>query len=94
MATDVQMTAAIIDGGTYETVHYPDDELLLRVTEGAMYKLSNTSPQTARGHRHILMRGMNWNMSSKEMWSSICMVSGCKPGRVAFRCYRLVLPIP
>jgi quercetin dioxygenase-like cupin family protein len=33
MAT-VQMTAGIIDGGNFETVHYPGDEILLRVTEG------------------------------------------------------------
>lgn len=32
--TTVQMTAGIIDGGNFETVHYPGDEILLRVTEG------------------------------------------------------------
>ena len=33
MATEVHMTAGIIDGKTFETVHYPDDEVFLRVTE-------------------------------------------------------------
>lgn len=32
--TTVQMTAGIIDGSRYETVRYPGDEILLRVTEG------------------------------------------------------------
>jgi quercetin dioxygenase-like cupin family protein len=30
--TTVQMTAGIFDGSQYETVRYPDDEILLRVT--------------------------------------------------------------
>lgn len=34
MSTDVHMTAAIIDGGHFDTVRYPDDEILLRVTSG------------------------------------------------------------
>ena len=34
MSRDIQLTAGIIDGGSFETVHYPDDELLLRVTKG------------------------------------------------------------
>ncbi len=29
---DVRMQAAIVDGGQFETVRYPDDELLLRAT--------------------------------------------------------------
>ena len=32
--TTVQLTAGIIDGGSFETVHYPGDEILLRVTKG------------------------------------------------------------
>lgn len=32
--TRVQMTAGIVDGSNYEIVHYPDDEIMLRVTEG------------------------------------------------------------
>ncbi|MEI2688882.1 MAG: cupin domain-containing protein [Anaerolineae bacterium] len=32
--TTVQMTAEIVDGGRFETVHYPDDEIMLRVTGG------------------------------------------------------------
>jgi len=32
--TSVQMTAEIVDGNRFETVHYPDDEIMLRVTEG------------------------------------------------------------
>lgn len=34
MATDVQMTAAVIDGNDFETVHYPSDDIHLRVTQG------------------------------------------------------------
>lgn len=30
--TSVQMTAGIVDGSRFETVRYPDDEILLRVT--------------------------------------------------------------
>ncbi|HRQ42131.1 MAG TPA: cupin domain-containing protein [Chloroflexota bacterium] len=33
-ATIVKMTAEIVDGRHFETIHYPDDEILLRVTEG------------------------------------------------------------
>lgn len=32
--TTVEMTAGIIDGGDFEAVRYPGDEILLRVTEG------------------------------------------------------------
>ncbi len=32
--TTVQMTAAVVDGNHFETVHYPGDEILLRVTNG------------------------------------------------------------
>ena len=32
--TDVQMTAGVIPGDQFETVHYPDDEIHLRVTRG------------------------------------------------------------
>lgn len=32
--TTVHMTAAVVDGSRYETVHYPGDEILLRVTDG------------------------------------------------------------
>jgi quercetin dioxygenase-like cupin family protein len=32
--TVVEMTAGIIDGKQFETVHYPGDEILLRVTGG------------------------------------------------------------
>lgn len=32
--TTVEMTAGIIDGSRYDTVRYPGDEILLRVTEG------------------------------------------------------------
>lgn len=55
MATDVQMTAAIIDGGTYETVHYPDDELLLRVTEGGnvqVVEYQSTDREGPPAHSH------------------------------------------
>ena len=34
--TTVQMTAEIVDGSRFETVHYPDDEIMLRVTEGVV----------------------------------------------------------
>jgi quercetin dioxygenase-like cupin family protein len=32
--TGVQMTAGVIPGDQFETVHYPDDQILLRVTSG------------------------------------------------------------
>lgn len=32
--TAVQMTAEIIDGGRFDTIRYPDDEIMLRVTSG------------------------------------------------------------
>lgn len=32
--TDVQMTAGVTTGDQFETVHYPGDEILLRVTRG------------------------------------------------------------
>jgi quercetin dioxygenase-like cupin family protein len=32
--TDVQMTAGVTTGDQFETVHYPDDEIILRVTQG------------------------------------------------------------
>jgi quercetin dioxygenase-like cupin family protein len=32
--TDIQMTAGVIPGDQFETVHYPGDEIMLRVTQG------------------------------------------------------------
>lgn len=32
--TEIQMTAGVITGAHYETLRYPDDEILLRVTQG------------------------------------------------------------
>ncbi len=32
--TSVQMTASIVDGGRFDTIRYPDDEIMLRVTGG------------------------------------------------------------
>ena len=32
--TDVQMTPGVTPGDQFETVHYPDDEIILRVTSG------------------------------------------------------------
>lgn len=32
--TNVQMTAGVTTGDQFETVHYPDDEIHLRVTRG------------------------------------------------------------
>jgi hypothetical protein len=32
--TNVQMTAGVTAGDQFETVHYPDDEIILRVTRG------------------------------------------------------------
>lgn len=32
--TDIQMQARLVDGAIYETVHYPDDEILVRVADG------------------------------------------------------------
>lgn len=34
MATEVRMTAEVVDGSQFETVRYPADEILLRVTQG------------------------------------------------------------
>lgn len=32
--TEVQMTAGVTPGDQFETVHYPDDEIRLRITQG------------------------------------------------------------
>jgi hypothetical protein len=32
--TEVQMAAGVTTGDQFETVHYPDDEIILRVTRG------------------------------------------------------------
>lgn len=34
MSTEVQMTAAVIDGDDFETVRYPTDDIHLRLTQG------------------------------------------------------------
>lgn len=36
--TDVHMTAGVIPGDQFETVRYPGDEIMLRVTSGEMYR--------------------------------------------------------
>jgi quercetin dioxygenase-like cupin family protein len=49
------MTAGIIDGGSFETVHYPDDEVLLRVTEGGnvqVIEYRSTDREGPPAHSH------------------------------------------
>lgn len=41
----VQMIAGIIDGSRFETVRYPDDEVLLRVTDRGNVQVIETPPR-------------------------------------------------
>jgi quercetin dioxygenase-like cupin family protein len=55
-ATEVHMTAGVIDGGSYETVHYPDDEVRLRVTEGGNVQVTeylSTDREGPPAHSHL-----------------------------------------
>jgi quercetin dioxygenase-like cupin family protein len=52
---DVQMTAVIIDGQQFETVHYPDDEIRLRVTDSGnvqVIEYLSTDRQGPPAHDH------------------------------------------
>jgi quercetin dioxygenase-like cupin family protein len=52
---DVQMTAAINDRQQFETVHYPDDEIRLRVTDGGnvqVIEYLSTDRQGPPAHYH------------------------------------------
>lgn len=53
--TTVQMSAGIIDGSRFETIHYPDDEILLRVTDSGnvqVIEYSSTDRQGPPAHYH------------------------------------------
>jgi quercetin dioxygenase-like cupin family protein len=55
MSTDIHMTAGIIDGNSFETVHYPDDEVLLRATEGGnvqVIEYRSTDREGPPAHAH------------------------------------------
>lgn len=39
MSNDVDMTAEIVDGGRFDTIRYPDDEIMLRVTSGGNFQV-------------------------------------------------------
>lgn len=56
MNNKVEMTAAIIDGDSYETVHYPDDELRLRASGGGnveVVEYSSTDRDGPPPHSHL-----------------------------------------
>jgi quercetin dioxygenase-like cupin family protein len=56
MVTELHMTAEIIDGSAFERVHYPDDEILLRVTEGGnvqVIEYSSTDREGPPAHSHL-----------------------------------------
>ena len=55
MSTVIHMTAGITDGGSFETVHYPDDQVLLRVTQGGdvqVIEYWSTDRQGPPAHSH------------------------------------------
>jgi quercetin dioxygenase-like cupin family protein len=54
--TTVQMTAGIFDGNQFETVHYPDDEIMLRVTSAGnvqVIEYSSTDRDGPPAHSHL-----------------------------------------
>jgi quercetin dioxygenase-like cupin family protein len=54
--TIVQMTAGIFDGTQYETVRYPDDEILLRVTSAGNVQVTeyiSTDQEGPPPHSHL-----------------------------------------
>lgn len=54
--TTVQMTAGIFDGSRYETVRYPDDEILLRVTNAGNVQVTeyiSTDREGPPPHSHL-----------------------------------------
>jgi quercetin dioxygenase-like cupin family protein len=54
--TTVQMTAGIFDGSQYETIHYPDDEILLRVTSAGNVQVTeyiSTDREGPPAHSHL-----------------------------------------
>jgi quercetin dioxygenase-like cupin family protein len=54
--TTVQMTAGIFDGSRYETVRYPTDEILLRVTDAGNMQVSeyiSTDREGPPPHSHL-----------------------------------------
>jgi quercetin dioxygenase-like cupin family protein len=54
--TTVQMTAGIFHGSQYETVRYPDDEILLRVTNAGNVQVTeyiSTDRQGPPPHSHL-----------------------------------------
>lgn len=53
--TVVRMSAAVVDGSQFETVHYPDDEVLLRVTDNGnvqVVEYRSTDRQGPPAHSH------------------------------------------
>jgi quercetin dioxygenase-like cupin family protein len=53
--TDVQMTAGITPGDQFETIHYPTDEIMLRVTRGGnvqVIEYTSTDRDGSPPHSH------------------------------------------
>jgi hypothetical protein len=59
--TQVEMTAGIIDGNQYETVRYPDDEILLRVSDKGSVQVIEYQSTDREGPRLTTIRGMRWS---------------------------------
>ncbi len=54
--TEVQMTAGVTTGDTFETVRYPTDEIILRVTRGGnvqVIEYSSTDREGPPPHSHL-----------------------------------------
>lgn len=54
--TEVHMTPGVITGDQFETVHYPDDQILLRVTQGGnvqVIEYISTDREGPAAHSHL-----------------------------------------
>jgi hypothetical protein len=60
--TDVQMTAGVTTGDQFETLRYPDDEILLRVTQGGNVQVIEYISRDREGRRHTSTPGTRWRL--------------------------------
>jgi hypothetical protein len=68
--TEVHMTAGVTTGDQFETIRYPDDEILLRVTSGGNVQVIEYISTDREGHHLISIPGTKWSLSLRARWSS------------------------
>lgn len=89
----VAMTAGIVDGEQFERIHYPGDEILLRVTSGGNVQVVEYFSTDRDVRPCTTIRGTRSSLSSKARWSSTSRARGRAADLARCRCCPQASPI-